>query len=85
MITLCPTTYEKASKMTNFSAWVRRKLLDDEQTEHAIVKYFAECERCGSTWSSYNRSRVPYSCGGCLKDGHNPNVAQWTQREDDAQ
>jgi len=29
MITLCPTSYELAQKMTNFSSWVRRKLLED--------------------------------------------------------
>ena len=27
MINLCPTTYEIARKMPNFSEWVRRKLL----------------------------------------------------------
>jgi len=28
MITLCPTTYEIAQKMPNFSAWVRNRLRD---------------------------------------------------------
>ena len=28
MINLCPTTYELARKMPNFSAWIRRKILD---------------------------------------------------------
>ena len=28
MITLCPTSYELAQKMTNFSSWVRRQLLE---------------------------------------------------------
>tara|TARA_Y100001938_G_C7723990_1_gene251370 strand:+ start:85 stop:291 length:207 start_codon:yes stop_codon:yes gene_type:complete len=28
MINLCPTTYELAKKMPNFSAWIRRKILD---------------------------------------------------------
>lgn len=27
MVTLCPTTYEIASKMDNFSAWIRIQLL----------------------------------------------------------
>ena len=28
MITLCPTTYELAQKMPNFSSWVRLKLME---------------------------------------------------------
>lgn len=32
MITLCPTTYETAKKMPNFSSWVRMKLLEYNQT-----------------------------------------------------
>ena len=28
MITLCPTTYELAQKMPNFSSWVRMKLME---------------------------------------------------------
>ena len=30
MITLCPTTYETAQKMPNFSGWVRMKLLEHQ-------------------------------------------------------
>ena len=29
MITLCPTTYELAKKMPNFSEWVRRMVLEN--------------------------------------------------------
>ncbi len=29
MITLCPTSYELAQKMPNFSSWVRRKVLEE--------------------------------------------------------
>lgn len=32
MITLCPTSYEIAQKMTNFSSWVRQKLLNEQET-----------------------------------------------------
>ncbi len=83
MITLCPTTWEMASKMTNFSDWVRRKLLDDQETEHQTRKFFAECSRCGTTWSSYNSKRVPHVCGSCLNDGHDPQVKRWTELEGD--
>lgn len=34
MITLCPTSYELAQKMTNFSGWVRQKLLEDHRIHH---------------------------------------------------
>lgn len=40
MVTLCPTTYEIASKMDNFSAWIRQQLLafdqGGEQLDQAI-------------------------------------------------
>ena len=40
MVTLCPTTYEIASKMDNFSAWIRIQLLaydqGGEQLDQAI-------------------------------------------------
>ena len=32
MITLCPTSYELAQKMPNFSAWVRQRLLVEQPT-----------------------------------------------------
>jgi len=32
MITLCPTTYETAQKMPNFSSWVRLKLMEYKMT-----------------------------------------------------
>ena len=31
MITLCPTSYELSKKMPNFSAWVRRMVLENGQ------------------------------------------------------
>jgi len=36
MITLCPTSYELAQKMPNFSAWVRMKLLEDSVVIHTL-------------------------------------------------
>lgn len=32
MITLCPTSYDAAQRMQNFSGWVRDKLLNDSAT-----------------------------------------------------
>lgn len=36
MITLCPTSYEIARDMPNFSAWVRMKLLEDSVVIHTL-------------------------------------------------
>ena len=50
MITLCPTTFEMASKMKNFSGWVRTELLKlnaiDEEKEYN--RY-----RCPSCWKVF--------------------------------
>lgn len=52
MITLCPTTFEMASKMKNFSKWVRQKMLEqqaeqeDEQQKH--TRY-----RCPACWKVF--------------------------------
>jgi len=83
MISLCPTSYEKASKMKNFSQWVRQKLLDDASPNEDVLKHFARCTRCGETWGSYNAKRVPHDCGFCLKKGHDPKVKRWTERAGD--
>ena len=53
MITLCPTTYEYARKMPNFSSWVRMKVMEEyvivanESTIQA--KKEIECPNCGNT------------------------------------
>ena len=48
MITLCPTTYEIAQKMPNFSAWVRTKLTEEDPnkvTEDPIIHQY-QCPVC---------------------------------------
>jgi hypothetical protein len=47
LITLCPTSFELASKKANFSSWVRRQLLQ-EQEKNSIpeVLYGMYCVRC---------------------------------------
>lgn len=51
MITLCPTTYEFAQKMPNFSSWVRLKLMEEyvitqnESKYEPIVKE-KQCPNC---------------------------------------
>ncbi len=83
MVSLCPTTYEKAQKIENFSKWVRSKLLEDDSPTEEVFKHFGECQRCGETWGSYDPRRVPNDCGKCLKEGHDPKIKRWTERAGD--
>ena len=70
MVSLCPTTYEKAQKIDNFSKWVREKLLEDSSPMEEVRKYFARCNMCDTQWSSYVRKRVP-TPGFCPTCSHN--------------
>lgn len=51
MVNLCPTTFEIAQKMNNFSAWVREQLL---LHHNAIAPpkqgYEYSCPKCSSYW-----------------------------------
>jgi DnaJ-class molecular chaperone len=57
MITLCPTTYETAKKMPNFSAWVRNQLrdLEDYTPNKAKYEYTYKCPVCKSIETSPKR------------------------------
>ena len=46
MITLCPTSYEIAQGMTNFSGWVRKQLLNMKIHAEAGVKHQFVCTDC---------------------------------------
>jgi len=83
MVSLCPTSYEKAQKIDNFSKWVRQKLLDDSTPTEEVFKHYAECTSCGETWGSYTAKRVPRDCVSCLKKGLDPVVKRWTERAGD--
>ena len=52
MITLCPTTFELASKMKNFSGWVRKQLMiqqiEQEEQEENYTRY-----RCPACWKVF--------------------------------
>ena len=61
MITLCPTTYEIAKKMPNFSKAVRRWLMEMSEIEvdHAIIRAKTPvpknymCKNClGNHWTA---------------------------------
>ena len=87
MVSLCPTTYEKAQKIDNFSKWVRAKLLEDAAPMEDVYKYFALCHRCGTQWSSYNKARVPKPgyCPECARqqigDGSG-DIHVWSEKEE---
>jgi len=55
IISLSLDTYELASKKVNFSAWVRRKLL--EEVERVSTWYAYECTHC-KYMSNYQKSSV---------------------------
>ena len=88
MVSLCPTSYEKAQKIPNFSKWVRTKLLDDSTSTEEVFKFFARCDTCGTSWNSYNQARVPKAgfCPECARmaigDGSG-DIKTWTERAGD--
>ena len=43
MVNLCPTTYEIASKMKNFSKYVRDQLLKQDERNTFQIKYHIFC------------------------------------------
>jgi len=54
-ITLCPTTYEIARKMDNFSAWIRQELMKKQATQYKAKpeiteKYQAYCNPCDKSF-----------------------------------
>ena len=64
IISLSLDTYELASKKANFSAWVRRKLL--EEVKEAEIRYGAYCKQCDVTYMNrYNSSIIYMMCDKC--------------------
>ena len=51
-ISLCPTSYELAQKMPNFSNWVRKQLLDRDK-EHQNARNEAKRYRCPACFKVY--------------------------------
>jgi hypothetical protein len=70
MITLCPTTWEYASKMKNFSGWVRKQLEEHAKAEVIKTKnqpkFEAQCEDCDLWWVFPNAYQAQYHyCNQC--------------------
>ena len=86
MVSLCPTTYEKAQKIPNFSKWVREKLLEDSNPMEEVRKYFALCKDCGTQWGSYVKKRVPKpgfcpECSRLLVGDGSGDIEVWSVKE----
>ena len=53
IISLSLDTYELASKKANFSAWVRRKLMEEVETVTIVEKiYGAYCKACDISYTN---------------------------------
>lgn len=53
MVTLCPTSYEIAQKMDNFSGWVRQQVLKLSTIQEEIEYNHYQCPAC---WKRYQRN-----------------------------
>ena len=63
LITLCPNSFEIAQKKPNFSAWVRKKLLEEKPDFEIITHYVYKCPLCKviDSWTS----RIARKCAKC--------------------
>jgi len=68
LITLCPTTFEIALKMDNFSAWVRDQLMIVRQTEVKELplgwRFEYECPVCHKLKDFPNQD-MAWRCNKC--------------------
>jgi len=58
-ITLCPTSYELAQKMPNFSGWVRAKLIQTTYESESVRPRREKCMNCGCI-----DAEIMYACTG---------------------
>jgi len=64
LITLCPTSFELAGKKANFSAWVRRKLMEEVKVVTIEkVMYGSHCNICEVTYQ--NSTKFLMECHYC--------------------
>jgi len=68
MITLCLNTFEIARDMPNFSAWVRKKLLEESDDTPIVIKeeYLFKCKACNLQRVYPTKARRNCSCGWTL-------------------
>ena len=57
LITLCPTSFELAGRKANFSAWVRRKLMEEQtiadKKKESRPLYQSNCVKCDKYYQHY--------------------------------
>tara|TARA_R110002110_G_C13310836_1_gene705268 strand:- start:744 stop:995 length:252 start_codon:yes stop_codon:yes gene_type:complete len=71
LITLCPTSFELAGKKANFSAWVRRKLMEEQKIKdyEYVPLYAMYCKPCNEQFHHPNIAMAEtYKCRFCLED-----------------
>ncbi len=62
MITLCPTSYEIAQGMTNFSGWVRKQLLAMQIHKEDVKTYQYACTDCDTLLHTHHElHEVPHA------------------------
>jgi len=64
MITLCLNSFEIASKMPNFSSWVREKILEDRDLLKNKTIYRYECRICKQKRDFFTQEMV-WQCNMC--------------------
>jgi len=65
MITLCPTSYEIAQKKSNFSSWVRKKLLEDNEKRDPLGwTYEYKCPLC-QCLRIFPNQEMEWRCNKC--------------------
>jgi len=78
IISLSLDTYELASQKANFSAWVRRKLL--EEVKFSVVKREYECTMCGHKFfmgpNSVTGITLTEDCHECGKSAYKTGVTE---------
>jgi hypothetical protein len=68
MITLDPTSWEIASKMKNFSGWVRQQLKEIDESEKKVnaLSYESVCDPCDIFYLSNSEYAAKYNyCQKC--------------------
>ncbi len=68
MITLDPTSWEIASKMKNFSGWVRQKLREQNESDGKVkaIQWESVCNKCDMFYLSTSEYAAKYNyCQKC--------------------
>ena len=70
-ITLCPTSYEIAQGMTNFSGWVRKQLLNMQINQQNEPKKQFSCTGCDTIiTTTHDLDGVPHATRRLGRFGH---------------